>query len=64
VPLERRVACWACLLIELSQQGLEAVERDNDVARARLQRMHAFYEFLLTELDGAMAKWKEKYPRV
>jgi DNA-binding transcriptional regulator GbsR (MarR family) len=50
-------------LIELSQQGLEAIEQDNDTARARLQTMQEFYQFFLTEMDSALAKWKKKQHR-
>jgi len=49
-------------MIDIARVGLEAVERRNNVARARLERMAEFYAFFLGELDGALLKWRKKHP--
>jgi DNA-binding transcriptional regulator GbsR (MarR family) len=51
-------------LIDLTGEGLAAIERNNTVARTRLETMREFYQFFLAELDGALVKWKEKHHRV
>jgi DNA-binding transcriptional regulator GbsR (MarR family) len=47
-------------LIDLAQQGLNAIDETEDVARARLEKMRGFYEFFLAELNTAFTRWKKR----
>ena len=46
--------------IHLSEEGLEAVDRDNTTARTRLETMRDFYKFFLDELAVALDHWRNR----
>ena len=46
-------------LIRLAELGLDAVEADNQPARARLEEMRDFYTFVGAEMKAVLAHWKE-----
>lgn len=45
--------------IHVIEEGLDAVEEDNTIARARLLKMKAFYEFFLAEMQESLDRWHE-----
>lgn len=44
--------------IELTRTGLEVIDDDNDVARARLETMRDFYKHLEKAMREALDSWK------
>lgn len=46
------------VFIGLANEGLQAVDADNRVARARLETMIDFYQFFLGEIDAALKRWR------
>jgi len=44
----------------LAQQGLDALDDDNDIGRSRLQEMNAFYEFAGDEIAKMLNSWNEQ----
>ena len=47
----------------LANEGLAAVDKDNERARTRLEKMRDFYQFFLTELDTLLERWQERARR-
>ena len=47
-------------LQSLAQQGLDALDDDNDIARARLEEMIAFYAFAGDRIAHMLNSWKER----
>ncbi|KPJ94514.1 MAG: hypothetical protein AMS18_03540 [Gemmatimonas sp. SG8_17] len=46
-------------IVSLADVGIGAVDKDNRAARARLEEMRDFYEFLGTEMAKIMPRWQE-----
>jgi DNA-binding transcriptional regulator GbsR (MarR family) len=45
--------------VQLTQEGLDAIEPGNSGARARLEAMKRFYQFFESELEGSLSRWQE-----
>jgi DNA-binding transcriptional regulator GbsR (MarR family) len=49
--------------ILLANEGLKAIDKDNERARTRLEKMRDFYQFFVSELDTLLERWQERTGR-
>jgi DNA-binding transcriptional regulator GbsR (MarR family) len=60
---ERTAAARAAALdafVHLTDTGLQVIDEDNEIARARLHEMGEFYRHLVAAMERALAEWKER----
>jgi DNA-binding transcriptional regulator GbsR (MarR family) len=57
--LSRRVRAIGAF-VQLTNEGLEAVESGNTTARKRLEEMKQFYEFFENELETSLVRWRTR----
>jgi DNA-binding transcriptional regulator GbsR (MarR family) len=50
--------------VQLSEAGLRIVEKDNEIARARLHEMAEFYRHLARAMEHAIEAWDADHPTI
>jgi len=51
-------------IVKLADEGLSAIDKENETARERLEEMREFYAFMNEVFNGALNQWRKKQEKI